>query len=281
MSAFDHNMNNNDLDTGFVDIHCHCLCGLDDGPADMTGSIDLCSSLVDNGISTVIATPHQLGRYALANKASQIRQSINELREQLHQNNIPLNVLAGADVRVDERLCGLIRSDIVMTLADGGRYLLLELPHGIFIDIEPLLGDLYAMGIQTIISHPERHTVLSKRRGILRKWSSYFISLQISAASLTGDFGQDAYHAAWKFINSDFPCIIATDAHSSQHRKPKMKQAYQAVCQRLGQEIATRLCKENPRRVVENQDIIVQTRYKISSVKKSENKYYEPSCQKI
>ena len=84
------------------------------------------------------------------------------LNEMLKSNGIDLTVLPGGDVRVDERICQLLEADKILTLADGGKYILLELPHQVFLDIEPLLADLSSMGIQSIISHPERHPVLSK-----------------------------------------------------------------------------------------------------------------------
>ena len=45
-----------------VDVHCHCLPGLDDGPQTLADAISLCRQIVEDGITTVIATPHQLGR---------------------------------------------------------------------------------------------------------------------------------------------------------------------------------------------------------------------------
>ena len=86
-----------------VDIHCHCLPNLDDGPATMLESLGLCRALVDEGITTVIATPHQLGRFSECNEAAQVREAVSILNSELNRNNIDLDVKAGADVRVDDR----------------------------------------------------------------------------------------------------------------------------------------------------------------------------------
>jgi tyrosine-protein phosphatase YwqE len=40
----------------FTDIHCHCLAGLDDGPATMAESLALCRRLAEEDIATVVAT---------------------------------------------------------------------------------------------------------------------------------------------------------------------------------------------------------------------------------
>ncbi|MCD6388095.1 MAG: tyrosine protein phosphatase, partial [Desulfobulbaceae bacterium] len=173
----------------FIDIHCHCLPGLDDGPVNSPEALNLCRALVEEGIKTVVATPHQLGRFDGRNKAAQVRTAVDEWTGQLQEAGIPLTVLPGADVRVDERMLRLLQDDTVLTLADRGKYLLLELPHEAFIDIEPLIRQLADRRISVIISHPERHPVLAARPEIIAKWADLGTSVQITAGSLLGQFG--------------------------------------------------------------------------------------------
>ena len=90
--------------TQCVDIHSHCLPGLDDGPATVTQAMALCRALVDDGITAVVATPHQLGRYDGRNAPRDVRQATMALNELLRKDGVPLTVLAGADVRADERI---------------------------------------------------------------------------------------------------------------------------------------------------------------------------------
>src|SRR4030042_1273384 len=134
----------------FVDIHCHCLPEIDDGPGSIEQSLGLCRAIVRDRIKTVIATPHQLGMYNRDNSAKIILRKVETLRKALVENNIPLEVRAGADVRIDERICELIKKDEVLTLGETGRYILLELAPNVLIDIEPLLCELSAMGIRAI-----------------------------------------------------------------------------------------------------------------------------------
>src|SRR4051794_13951557 len=78
-----------------VDVHCHCLPGVDDGPATIEDSLKLCRALVEDGITVAVATPHQLGRYEGQNSAEQIRQVVTELRTALASENIPLRIEPG------------------------------------------------------------------------------------------------------------------------------------------------------------------------------------------
>lgn len=240
----------------YVDIHCHCLPGVDDGPSTMSESLSLCRALVEDGVTTVIATPHQLGRFNDHNEAEHIRERVAQLNNQLESNGIGLNVFPGGDVRIDERICQLIKADKILTLADGGRYILLELPHEVFIDIEPLLVELAALGIRAIISHPERHPIIAGRPSVLLKWLARSAYIQITCASLLGDFGATAQQMAWRFLTLGWVCFVATDAHDLDGRRPRMKISYHQIRTKLGIKTADRLCIENPLRVVEGREVL-------------------------
>jgi len=239
----------------FVDIHCHCLPAVDDGPATMSEALALCRGLIYDNVNVVIATPHQLGAFSNYNEAAEIREAVSVLNEELVRNSVALTVVPGGDVRVDERICNLLESDRILTLADGGKYILLELPHEVFIDIESLLVELTSLGIQAIISHPERHPVLAKQPQILLKWLEHAVHLQVTCASLLGDFGVMAQRTAWQFLSSSWSSLVATDSHDLDGRKPCMKATFDCIKARLGETIASLVCIDNPLRVLKGQDI--------------------------
>lgn len=239
------------LDAGqqYIDIHCHCLPGLDDGPATMADTIALCQALVKDGIGTVVATPHQLGRFDGCNEAKQVRYITAKLNEQLQKEGIKLTVLPGADVRVDERILPLLKAGRILTLA-GSKYLLLELPHDIFIDPKLLLSELSSAGITAIISHPERHRVLASQPLRVLKLLEAGACLQITAASILGCFGPLAKKASWYFLAQGWAGIVASDAHDTKQRCPMMKSAFEKIRQKFGEDLARLLVIENPSRVI-------------------------------
>ena len=239
----------------YVDVHCHCLPGTDDGPETMAQAVELCIALVADGISTVVATPHQLGRFSDCNKSQQVRKAVADLSEELKKNNIDISILPGGDVRVDEMVCSLLKDDEILTLADGGKYILLELPHQSYIEIESLLIELESIGIKSIISHPERHPVLAKRPEILCKWAEHSAHVQITASSLIGVFGTGVQKSAWQLMTSGIAEIVATDAHDLNRRRPCMKEAFQRIVIELGEAVAKRVCIENPLRILNGQDL--------------------------
>ncbi len=233
-----------------VDVHCHCLPGVDDGPATVGEAIELCKALVEDGVTTAIATPHQLGRFDGRLAPDEIRQAVLELSAALGEQGIPLAVVPGADVRVDERIPALLDTGRVLTLADSGKYLLLELPHDTFINIQPLLAEMAARGVTPILSHPERNIFLARKPEAVIPWLERGALLQVTAASLLGHFGPAAEQAAWHWLATGGASLVATDAHDTAARRPCMARAIEAIARRLGDPAAYRACILNPARLL-------------------------------
>lgn len=240
----------------FTDIHCHCLPGLDDGPQTIVESLELCRMLVDGGVEAVVGTPHQLGRFQGHNEAATVREIVCRLNEALDIEGVPLTVLAGAEVRVDERICRLLETDNVLTLADGGKYILLELPNQVFIDIDPLLVELLSMDISAIIAHAERIPLLVEEPEILSRWLEHSAHVQITASSLLGGLGKTIQRAAWRLLGSGVAAIVASDAHDTLCRKPRLRTAFEHISNELGGDVAYRVCVENPARIVNGEELL-------------------------
>lgn len=266
--SVDDNINNTQNDRfkgrrweGFTDIHCHCLPNLDDGPSTVSEAFVLCQALAAEGIATVVATPHQIGRFEGRNEAASVREAVRRLNQTLKNNGVPLNILPGSEVRVDERVCQFLKDDKIMTLADSGRYILLELPCQVSIDITPLLTELASMGVQCVISHAEKIAPFVAQRWIMLTWLDHSAHMQITASSLMGDFGPEIQRAAWSLLNSGWAALVATDSHNIDCRRPRMKAAFQRISTRLGEDFAHLVCIENPSRVVNGQDIVPVSLY--------------------
>jgi len=234
-----------------VDIHCHCLAGVDDGPKDTAEALDLCRALVADGITTVIATCHQLGRYVGRNSTAEICSAVASLNAALRNSHLPLKVLPGADVRIDERITEFLAESKVTTLCDAGRYLLIELPFETYVNLGPLLRELASLGVSLILSHPERYSYLCKRPALAESWLEEGLTLQITAGSLLGQFGSMAMQAGWSWLARGEAGLVATDAHDRDVRRPCMTQAIEAICHRLGAEAARRVCLTNPIKILE------------------------------
>ncbi|MBA3482846.1 MAG: hypothetical protein H0T51_13635 [Pirellulales bacterium] len=197
----------------------------------------------------MFATPHQLGRYDGVNTAARIGETLAELQAELAAANIPLELTAGADVRIDERLLKLVQKGEALTAGPLGKHLLLELPHDLFVDPLPPIVELAERGIQTIMTHPERHRYLAGSTQRLEAWIAAGAALQITAGSLIGEFGRLAEQEAWRIVEAGMVGLVASDAHQAVSRPPRMTAAVEILTERLGREFAGAVCIHNPLKV--------------------------------
>jgi protein-tyrosine phosphatase len=228
-----------------IDIHCHLLPGLDDGPQSWDQSLSMARMAWEDGIHAVIATPHQLGNYR-SNTASDIRTRVSLMREHLSQAQIPLTVYPGADVRIEPDLANRLRADDVLTLADQHRHVLLELPHELCFPLASLLEQLRAIGITGILSHPERnHGIMSDSR-CLEELVEQGCLMQITAGSLLGRFGKPSQRLAETMLRRGLVHLLASDGHGTERRRPVLRTAYKRVSELTDHATAHELCEHFP-----------------------------------
>src|SRR5262249_39158603 len=201
----------------FVDIHCHLLPGIDDGPKDWKASLAMARMAVDAAIRTIIATPHQLGRYE-KNTTDRIVTLATEAQQRIQDAGLPLTVLPGADVRIQEDLPELVEQGRILTLGNPKcenriSFLLMELPHEQVLPLGRLLYRLQSQGITAILSHPERNKHLQENPEILRPWVQQGCLIQVTTGSITSDFGREAQRVSRWLFRENLVHLVATDAH--------------------------------------------------------------------
>jgi protein-tyrosine phosphatase len=229
----------------FIDIHCHLLPDLDDGPAAWEDSLAMAEMAAADGISAIVATPHQLGNYP-QNTAENIRAQVDRLRRLLAKRNVNLKIFPGADVRIDPDLPALIERGEVLTLADRRRHVLLELPHEIYIPLDGLLTQLQSMGVTGVLSHPERNQGILNQPDIVNKLVGHGCLLQVTADSLTGGFGTRIQNFAEYMVRQGFADFIASDAHGVKSRLPLLGQAFGRAAELTDYDSAVAMFCRNP-----------------------------------
>lgn len=224
----------------FVDIHCHLLPAIDDGASDWDESLAMARMAVDDGIGTILCTPHQLGSFS-HNRGEMIRQRVSELRERLRQAKIPLTVAVGGDVRIEPEMVALLKRGEVVSLADTRKYVLLELPHEIYLPLERLLADLAGAGCRGILSHPERNEGLLRDIEIVPPLVAAGCLMQITAGSLLGEFGPRSKKYSEQLLERGLVHFVSSDAHGTKRRRPLLSAAYQRVVELAGEATAKNL----------------------------------------
>lgn len=238
----------------FIDIHCHLLPGIDDGSKSVDESLQMARLAVADGTSAIIVTPHQLANYS-QNEGDAIRQATQQLQTTLDEQRIPLRLAPGGDVRIEEGMLRGLKEGRVMSLADHGRHVLLELPHELYVDLRPLLRALENARIQGILSHPERNQGLLARPKIVAELVEVGCLMQVTAGSLLGTFGPASKAMAEGMLAQGTVHFLATDAHGSQARRPLMRRGFERASELGGLPTAMTICCHNPRAVWDGQPI--------------------------
>ena len=238
----------------FVDIHCHLTPSIDDGATDDATAIAMARMAVEHGTKTIIATPHQLGGYA-HNSGDEIRSRVANLNALLAEHTIPLTVLPGGDVRIDENLPARIEAGEVMTLGDHRKHILLELPHELYVPLEPLLDGLARADIVGILSHPERNAGILRKPELVGPLVERGCLMQVTAGSLTGSFGSESRRFAEWMLAEGLIHFLASDGHGLRSRRPILLPAFQRAAELVGEHVATELCCRNPAAVAAGEDV--------------------------
>ena len=234
-----------------IDIHAHILPGTDDGPAELDASLQMARVAVEDGIRTMIATPHCLnGRYL--NWRSEILKACELFNEALQMHAIPLAVLPGSEVHLCPELFNMLQEERIMTLNDSGRYICLELPDQIMNRaVVGLINRLQKMELTPIISHPERNPAIQHNVGWLSDFVAAGALTQITAGSLTGAFGKAAYRCSRSILADDLVHFMGSDAHSVSGRPPRLSEGYEKLSW-LGEEsTAQRILFEAPQAILD------------------------------
>tara|TARA_Y100000385_G_scaffold36821_1_gene34381 strand:- start:697 stop:1527 length:831 start_codon:yes stop_codon:yes gene_type:complete len=240
--------------TSFVDIHCHVVPAIDDGSSNEMTSLKMAQQAVEDRTKAIIATPHQLGTNSGVTVEA-IKIGVAQLQERIRSESIDLTIEPGADIRIDPELPQLLEQGKVLTLADRGKHVLLELPHDTYYPLDQLLKSLRRQGLVGILSHPERNRGIIKNPDVMWEVIEAGGLLQITAASLTGAFGSSCQEIAELTVDEGLIHFIASDAHDTKHRPFGMRDAYDTICDMASEKLADLVCCENPARVFEGDDV--------------------------
>lgn len=235
----------------FVDLHFHLLPGVDDGPAALPEALDLAHAAVADGSGTVVATPHV--RHDAVSDVLFIPDLVHEVRAALAGSKIELEVRPGGEL--DYRLAERLSQRELETIAQGpmgARWLLLETPfEGIGEDFHHAAAELRARGFGILLAHPERSAdvILDGAAG-LRREVAHGALTQLTAASLLGGHGEEAYWAAVSLLAERLVGLIASDAHGPT-RPPALTDARRLLAAEFGDDaLAHALTVSAPRRLL-------------------------------
>lgn len=237
-----------------IDIHHHCLPGVDDGPRDWAEAVDLCAMARDAGIETIVATPHVLrGRWQNTSRPK-LEGLAETLREKTGNNP---RILLGSEYFFAHDMPEVLRTNGGIIPLAGSRYVLVEFAaHAIPPLVEQPFYHAQLEGWTPIIAHPERNSVFQSKPELLRRLIELGARTQVTCDSVTGGFGPEAERASLEWITSGLVHIMSTDAHNTGRRPPRTREAIERVQQVAGARVAEYLTRSNPAAVIEGRGLV-------------------------
>lgn len=238
-----------------IDAHCHILPWLDDGAENLEISLELARQLVLAGFDKVIATPHVLeGREFIDPEA--IRESVARLNAELMSEDIPLEILPGAENYIFPELPRYLKEGRILTLGDSHKYLLFELPmQNLPSYTEQVIFELQVQGIVPVLAHPERYQYFSESPETLLEWKYKGVLMQIDLRSLEGRYGKGPQDLVIRMLEKGLVDLVGTDAHRGSHQNDGFKKAIDNLREIIGEERFNHWFDTNPQAILQGKEI--------------------------
>lgn len=235
-----------------IDLHSHLLPGVDDGAPDLHTALELARMAVSDGIDHMVLTPHiHPGRYE--NLLSNLTGHYSQFRAALAEADLSLRISLAGEVRLSAEVLPLLADEELPFLGrwEGKQVMLLELPHShVPPGSDKLVSWLQARDILPMIAHPERNKGIMERLDRIKPFVEQGCLFQLTAMSVTGDFGEQAYIRAHEMLEQGWATVVASDAHNLAHRPPCLSAAYHKITATYGEALARQLFTSHPAKIV-------------------------------
>ncbi len=234
-----------------IDIHCHLLPEVDDGPKSWDVAVEMCRIAAADGITHAVATPHANDRYAYE------RAYLTDLLGQLREKAGPaLQLSLGCDFHLSyENLERVLDQPHTYTIGDTN-YLLVELSNfSVPVQLNDCFFKLGDRGLTPILTHPERNPILQQKPQRVLEWVEHGCLVQVTASALTGLWGERPEIIARWLLDRAAVHFLASDGHDERRRPPTLSAARKVAEQIVGAEYAQALVDGNPGAVVAGKPI--------------------------
>ena len=248
------NYNNIDELQGYVDMHCHVIPHVDDGARSSRQALRMVGIAYDNGIRTMIVTPHyEVGRYE-ENKED-IEKKFLKLKKLISERFPDFNLFLGNEIFYSYGVVDKINDGTIFTMA-GSSYVLVEFsPNDKFDYIEKSLYEIINAGYTPILAHVERYDDVMKSQQNVERLTDAGVYIQTNASTVAGHRGWFMQRKILKMIKNDLIHFISTDAHSDGRRSPVLSECINYLRKKTDEETIELLLRDNALQILKNEEI--------------------------
>lgn len=231
---------------GLTDLHCHILPYVDDGAENLEEARAMLKLQSEQGVTTVIATPHcRNGMFRTP--PEQIQRQYERLRGEAAKMVSAPALLLGREYYCDDFFISLLRRDGIQPLGNScfvlmefsGRY-----DRG---QIAQYLRAALASGFHPVIAHAERYPCLQDSPGEIEDLIGLGAWVQVNAGSVLGGEGWKQKRLCRRWLKDGCVHLVASDSHHADRcRLPNLGQAARVIEKRLGNDSARKVLFDNP-----------------------------------
>ena len=245
-----------------IDFHTHILPNIDDGSRSIEETFNLIKEAKNVGFEAIISTSHYIEEYYETN-APEREVWINAIYENLQAKNIDINLYLGNEIYLSENIIKLLEEGKASTINDTS-YVLFEMP----LNAEPMnlydvIYEMMQYKLVPILAHPERYSFVQKEPELIYDLIEKGVLMQANFGSILGIYGEKAQIIVKKFFESNMIHFLGTDVHRQNSIYPKVPEALVEITKIIGDEKVKELTKINPRLVLHNKKIEIETPQKV------------------
>lgn len=209
----------------------------------------------DGGITRMVATPHMV--WMGTGGREKILTKLDLVREKVAEAGLSVDIVSGAELYLEPNLTDEVRSKRALTINDGP-YALVELPirdYPLYTD--QILFELRVAGFTPILAHPERLMPILKDINLVFRLVQKGVLIQITADSLLGCYGPTIKTLTENMLRHNLVHIIASDAHSLNHRPPALRAAVERAAQIIEPARAWAMVTDLPQAIIDGQPVSI------------------------
>jgi protein-tyrosine phosphatase len=236
-----------------IDIHSHILPQIDDGARSLEEALEMARLAAEDGIQQMVCTPHMFNGLSGNPTPTEVVDRVSALQEAIGKEG--LRLLPGNEVHFTHEILDKVRANDV-TKVNQLNYMLVEFPA---LSVPAGAGEMFQQlltnGVRPILVHPERNAQLQMRRSMVVDLVQQGVYVQVTAMSLTGEFGTAARNCAESLLRHNCVHFVATDTHRAERRPPILSRGRDAAAEIVGKAGARKLVYDNPLAVVTGGEI--------------------------
>ncbi|MDW8252145.1 MAG: CpsB/CapC family capsule biosynthesis tyrosine phosphatase, partial [Myxococcales bacterium] len=235
--------------SGYIDLHCHWVPGIDDGVRSATEGVELLRRLRRAGFERVIATPH-MRPGMFDNDRATIERSYEAMELLVAEQEGMPEVGLASEHYFDDSVFHRMLSGQGLCYP-GSQALLIELNAEFFpLRLADRMIDLRRRKLRPVLAHPERYAAVWSKISVLDEILDAGVVLLMDVAALTGKYGRKPQKAAEALLAEGYYYAACSDAHRPSDVE-EVRRGIDRLAALAGDKEAQFLLREGPQNILE------------------------------